>query len=367
MLKEIEGAQNAGTGAVAAPATSAQTGSSRDSSAAWLSNKYNPAMSVNGLFLGHATDEKNPTVGPGENGSTLAVQELEVQFLANVDPYFLANLILSLPGGEGIGLEEGYLQPSWQPHGIVFRVGKMKESFGRENSLHTHALPFVEKSLIGNAVFGEEGLSEPGVEASWLAPLPWYGLLTAVAMNGNNDVAFKSPRDRDIAGMAAFKNVFDLTDDATLEAQASYAAGDNVYGRLSQIYGGHLVFKWRPARKAATRSLVATIEGIYAHQSLVPVTPGGPISSNVGGAYGYAQWKLAARWFTAARFDYLGFNAREAGITRRESLLLAFVPTEFSSLRLEGSANQPAFGEKQIFEGFLQLNFTLGAHPAHSY
>src|SRR5262245_15292097 len=98
-----------------------------------LSNIYNPAMSVNGLFLGSATSKRHPS---GDEVTTgLAIQEMELQFIANVDPYFAANLVLAIPDGEGLEVEEGTLTPTEQPLGIQLRLGKLKAPFGRENAI----------------------------------------------------------------------------------------------------------------------------------------------------------------------------------------------------------------------------------------
>jgi hypothetical protein len=349
-----------------APARTPPEGAARGSSGSFLSNVYNPAISVNGLFLGRGTSEVHPEEGQTATG--MGIQELEVQFLANVDPYFQANLVLASPEGEGIELEEGYLTPSWSRFGLGLRVGKIKAPFGRENTLHEHGLPFIDKSLVGGALFGEEGFTEPTVEASWLSPLPWYSLVTVSFMDGTNEVLFNSPRGDDFAGAGSLKNVFDISDDATLELGGSFAAGNDADGKLASVSGGHVVVKWKPSRAATTRSAVLSGEVLYAHRPFVEPAAGlDPVPQDVGGAYGYAQWQLFKRFFVAARFDYLGMPAFETGVTRRESGLLVFAPTEFSAVRLQGSAIQPPFGADPVYEGFLQLNFTLGAHPAHSY
>lgn len=338
----------------------------RGATGSLLSNVYNPAVSVNGLFLGRGTSETRPE--EEETSTGMGIQEIEVQFLANVDPYFTANLILASPEGEGIELEEGYLTPSWSRFGLGFRVGKIKVPFGRENVLHEHGLPFIDKSLVGSAVFGEEGFNEPTVEVSWLTPLPWYSLVTASFLDGTNEVLFASPRGDDFAGAAGLKNVFDLGDDATIELGGSFAAGNDSDGKLASVSGGHVVLKWRPARAASTRSAVLSGEVLYSHRPFVEPDLGGEfVPQDVGGAYGYAQWQLFRRWFVAARFDYLGMPALETGVTRRSSGMVVFAPTEFSALRLQGSAIHPAFDADPVYEGFLQLNFTIGAHPAHAY
>ena len=360
LLQEIQASlKSPDTAAAGAP------GAARPLTSLGPSNVYNPAMSVNGLFLGAVTSNRHPAEGDVDTG--LTAQEIELQVMANVDPYFAANIILSLPSGESLGIEEAFVTPSEQPLGIQARIGKIKLPFGRENPTHTHALPFVDKSLIGTAVFGEEGLGEVGAELSYLFPTPWYALLSAAVVNADNPIEFASPRQGSLGGVANLKNVFDLWDDATLEAGLSFATGDNANNRLANVGGAHLVFKWRPAREASTRELVIAAEAMYAQRPNGVVPPPGTRDTSIGGAYGYVQWRLAQRWYTAGRFDYLGYPNESQGINRRGSLILVFVPTEFSAIRLQADAVRPPHQTRLIYEGFVQLNFTLGAHPAHAY
>lgn len=360
LLKEIEAA-------TAAPKPAIVSGSR----GLTTSNVYNPAMSVNGLFLGWQSTEEHEEVIPPpaehehEIEEGFAVQEVEVRFLTNVDPYFAADLILAMHGVEGIELEEAIITPSFQAGGLGFRLGKMKLPFGRENTLHTHALPFVDRSLAATAILGGEGLNEVGIEASWLTPLPWYALLSVAAVNGDNDELFASELREDIAGVVALKNVFDLTSDLTFEVGASGAAGKNVDRFVTNVAGAHAVFKWRPARSARTRSAVLAGEAYYAH---VPRRlPGLTVADDIGGAYGYAQVQVAQRWHVGGRFDYLGFPAADSGIARRGSAIVVFAPSEFSAIRFQGSATKHGDEDDPEYAGYVQLNFTLGAHPAHAY
>jgi len=329
-------------------------------------NIYNPAMSVNGLFLGSYASQRHPPPNMASTG--LSIQELELQFVANVDPYFTANLIFTVPGESGFGLEEGYVTPSFKPAGFEARIGKIKVPFGRENPTHTHALPFVDRSLVGQALFGD-GLSEPGVELSYLVPLPWYAVLSAAAYNGNNDVMFGSPDSYEKLGFGGLRNVFDLTDDTTLEAGASYVGGHNQNLQLSQAVGGHLVLKWHPARAFREREAIVVVEYMYATRPNVAQEPMLRFGNDpsIGGGYAYAQWRLAQRWYTALRGEYLGLPSNDRGTARRGSALLAFAPTEFSFLRAQVSVGKLPVSTSTVVEAFLQLDVTLGAHPAHGY
>jgi hypothetical protein len=276
-------------------------------------------------------------------------------------------------------VEEGYITAVPQPLGLAARAGKIRQAFGRENPLHTHGLPFINRSLVGKDVLGDEGLSEVGLEVSWLAPLPWYALFTATGMDGANAALFGSPRGKDFAGFFAVKNVFDLSDDSTLEAGVSYTLGNNMDAKLAQSLGGHLVFKWKPGRDARNHSVEAGVEGLvarkpYAIENLEP-----PKYETVGG-YAYLQVQLYRGWYLSGRYEFLGHQGlperltgqvRETDMTMRQSAVLVFAPTEFSAFRLQVDVTEPpglAEGlAEPIVTGMLQINFTVGAHPAHAY
>ncbi len=355
-------------------ATALPAAAQTESNPLTTSNRFNPAISVNGLFLGRYTDPASAGApdeeaeAEGEEasaGTGMGIQEVEIQFLSNVDAYFQANLIAAMEAGDGIEIEEGYLQPFWQPGGLSFRAGKLKAIFGRENGLHTHALPLVERNLAGSSLFGDEGLGEFGVETSWLAPTPWYLTLTGQVLAGDNDF-WASERGDDFVYLGSLRSLFDLNDDTTFEIGGFGAGGNDAFGTVASAAGGYAFLKWRPARRATTRGLALTVEWLYGNRRDPDPEAARP-SINVGGGYGLLQARLARRWHVAGRFDYLGEPLEEAGIARRGSALVAYAPTEFSAIRLQGSRTFPPFGEDPVDDLLLQFNFTIGAHPAHAY
>jgi hypothetical protein len=318
-------------------------------------------MSVNGLLLGYLNGQ----------GSTLhggvQLQEVEAQIISNVDPYFSANLIVSLPSGGSVGIEEGYVSAIPLLAGVALRGGKIKSLFGRENSIHTHALPFIEKSLVGTAILGDEGLDGVGAEGTAMLPMPWYCLLAVNLMDGKDQVLLGSPADHALAGSALLRNVIDITDDSTLEVGLSYAGGKGVDQHLAQAAGAHLVFKWKPATDAMNSSAVVALEAIVARQPTTSPDGAHLVRTDTAGFYGYVQWQLSRRWYAGARFDYLDHPAVASDVTMRESAILVLAPTEFSAFRLQASVTEPPFGAVLEYGVFLQVNFTLGAHPAHAY
>jgi hypothetical protein len=85
------------------------------------------------------------------------------------------------------------------------------------------------------------------------------------------------------------------------------------------------------------------------------------------GAVSFVQWQFAERWWMQARGEYLSSpNAAGPQTTLRQGVLLAFFPSEFSGFRVEYDRSTMDSGSvDHRFTG--QVNFTIGAHPAHAY
>ena len=95
------------------------------------SKVFNPDIAVIGNFLGAAG--KNPI----EPSPALEMSEAEASFQAIVDPYARADFFLAF-GPEGVEVEEGFITFTSLPGGLLVKVGKMRERFGKVNPMHTH-------------------------------------------------------------------------------------------------------------------------------------------------------------------------------------------------------------------------------------
>ena len=333
------------------------------------SRAFNPAISVNALYLGHAflngqldhgDDEPEQREadehGHGssaEDGAEL--QEVEVQLSAVIDPYMSGYFTFGMHGAAGFELEEGYVVTSGLPAGLQLRLGKFLSPFGKHNQLHTHRYPFVQSPMIHLELFGEEGLNEVGVEVSALLPTTWFSELRANIANGDNEVLFASDAGSDLGYIARWTNFFDVTDDASIEVGASAATGAREGADdWSRVLGGDMTLKWKDPGPSA-RTLIA--QGEYLH--------GESAGATASGGSGLLKCRFARRWWAQAGYDWAsGFGEDET--RTRARALLAFVPTEFSAWRLQYTASFDEH-EDTAHELFLQLNITLGSHPAHAY
>ena len=255
---------------------------SGSSTATGTSSSFNPAISVNGLFLGFYTSEplaREPALGEGhehedeeedhdahatpEDGHAhahglpedtgMSVQEVEVRFSAFIDAYLKGSLTLAIPGTEGLEVEEAVLTTVGLPN-VTLTAGKLYAQFGKHNALHTHAFPFLDPPIANERLLGGEGLNEVGFGASFLLPTAWYSELSAQVLDGENPL-FASVDGGDFVYIGRWNSLWDISDATTVELGGSYAGGKNAHGELTQLLGSDLTVKWRPLRRSRDRAL----------------------------------------------------------------------------------------------------------------
>lgn len=343
----------------------------------------NPGISANGLFLAGIesddgtiappswTGESADLAGKGETfGTGLSVQEMEIQLTSAVDPYFKANIVLAIPGTEGIEVEEGFVTVTGIPR-MLINIGKIKEPFGRENLTHTHALLTIDRALISQRLFGEEGLNDVGVNAQILLPLPWYSQVTVGADAGQNDVVLGSGDAGGFGYLAHWKNVVDLGDNTTAEIGVSGLTGlDNIGGR-SNVGGVDLTIKSHGSSKRQWNRLVWQSELMFADMGDAKPGSNGGADTQIGGLYSTLEYSLTRRFWLGGRFDLVGLaptgpTAVDGGQTLGATAIAAFAPTEFSGVRMQAQ-RQFLPGGHTADSLTAQLSFVIGVHPGHAY
>lgn len=319
------------------------------------SRAFNPAISVNGLFLSTFNSEGN-TDSTKEVKTGIKVQELEMRFTGNVDTYLRGDITLAMETTDSIAIEE-MIADFLVTRNLSFSAGKFLAPFGKHNRLHTHQFAFVDASLVNEEIFGEEGLNETGMGLNVLLPLPYFSELNLQVLEGDNTTLFNGRLNDDFAYLAHSANLFDLNKDLTLELGGSFAYGKNSFASgpydHTEVLGADLRFKYKPSGRERYQTLIWQSEFITSSRDQVK-----------SGAYTYLQYQFARRWWVQGRYDFFYEGGTERD-KNRWSGALAFVPSEFSTVRLQyNHLNQFATDEHQVF---LQLNFTFGSHPAHQY
>ena len=341
---------------------------------------FNPDISVIGDFLGHVV-EKEHGEAQSLNEDRFSIRELELAFSGSVDPYARADVFVHVHehvhGGERewhTGLCEAYLTLLTLPWDLQARAGKFRAPFGKAATLHTHAMPWVDRPNVTTNYFGPGAMSEEGVEVSWLVPNPWdqYIELTFDVQNNENPRSFAGNDGDDVIYLAHLKNFFDLSESTTLEVGVSGATGpnDERHGDHKTILEGvDLTLKWRPLRKGLYRSLTWQSEALWSQKD--QDDPDRDHTEDSWGMYSSLEYQFAKRWKAFTRYDYSQFPDDDDATQEAGSVGMTFSQSEYCFWRLAYKRTD-ADGPKTIagddrHEVWLQLNFGLGPHRAHQY
>jgi hypothetical protein len=349
----------------------------------------NPDLSVILDVAGAAFSQDQPLQGgahdPSSSGFTL--QQLEISFSHNVDPYFRFDSHIVFSDRETPDVEEAYATTTALPYSLQLRAGKFLTRFGRSNPTHPHTWDFVDQPFASTRVFGGEGNRGLGAEISWLSPLPWYVELVGsatMAEDIDTNRSFYGATDagvhglRDLEYVVAAKQFFDLNDDWSLLWGLSTASGPNDSGiplgkdESTQIYGTDVYLKYRPITYGSNTIVSLTAEYFQVRRHV----PGDTLVDH--NAYAYLFYRFAQRWATAVRWE-IGTPADGShGVAdtldpdwtsnrQRVSANLTFWPSEFSRFRLQGSMDAPGWQKDPTWAAMLAAEFVVGAHGAHQF
>ncbi len=196
-----------------APAPAQTTQTQTFGGASGNAKLLNPDISLIGDFIG--TAGRN-TVSPSRS---LELHESEVGMQAIIDPYARADAFISF-GETGVNVEEGYVTFTALPAGLLLKVGKMRADFGKVNTTHNHALPFIDRPLAtNNLVGGEDGIDDAGISLSRFLPAPknWFLEGTAQVFRGDSSDIFQAGRRQDVSAVGHLRAYRDLSESTNLD------------------------------------------------------------------------------------------------------------------------------------------------------
>jgi len=320
------------------------------------------------------------------NGFNL--DSVELFFFSPVDPYF--DMYVNIPvTDDGISIEEAYVVTTALPEGWQIKGGRFKSNFSRIDAQHPHAWDFWDIALPYRAFLGKEGLGgENGVQLTYLPILPVYTQLGAEVLQGENDLLFGQDAAQGPHAYSFFvKSSVDTSDYSTFYFGPSVLFGetknqnivpDAVVTADSALYGLEAVWKWKPSSREA---LTIQSEYLFLLQSGTSTGLTSGISESLrrkqDGFYIQGVYRKN-RWGVGARYDLLdlfqdtfklgGVQQNFGGKPHRETASLEYNPSEFTRVRLQLSHNcSDTTSGRTNDEAILQFNFSIGAHPAHSF
>lgn len=369
---------------------------------------------------GHAHAPVNATNGFNFNYGELVL-------FAAVDPYF--DLFSTFHfSGDSFELEEAYVTSRRLPLGFKLKLGKFLSAFGRLNSQHAHIWDFSDIPLVYRAFFGEEALSEVGVQLNWVAPTDFFLLLGVESLQGTNENSFgiqgfhvvdtDTEEELEIEE-TALPNLWTFFGKTSLEkgdliilAGVSYAIGKS---RSNHLEEGHGAYAFAGDSKILGLDFTAKyIFSSYRYLSLqleylsrittglryeVHEDHGEPHGEdadagddnhdapeveiethrkNQAGFYAQLIYRLHRLWRFGTRWDRLNKNnirLNELHLElpqnlNRYSFMLDYSPSEFSRIRLQYNINRYTFLEdrpKNFHQFVIQFNLAIGAHGAHPF
>ena len=334
----------------------------------------NPDISLIGDFIGTAGDNN---VVPSRS---LELHESEIGFQAIIDPYARADAFISF-GETGVNVEEAYVTFTSLPAGLLMKVGKMRADFGKVNTIHNHALPWIDRPLVtNNLVGGEDGIDDAGISLSHFiaAPKGWFMEGTAQVYRGDSDDLFSAYRRQDLGVVGHLRAYRDLSESTNLDLGASYARGNsaglaaaaNPSAFFTNLYGADATLRWKPLRRAVYKNFLLRTELFWsARDQLSPVNIFQ--TQHAFGLYTSAEYRVNRRWTVGGRFDRSG-HATAADLTDTGfSGILTYWPSEFSQIRGQyrfghlAVANPGDFSNANEF--LFQFLFVMGAHGAHPF
>ena len=365
--------------------------------------RFNPDMSLDGLFAAGAStapDLETLETGahdPNQRGFT--VQNIELTLSGNVDPYFTAigHLIFGIDreGESFLEVEEAYLTSTALPANLQLRAGQFFTQFGRLNSQHPHAWAFVDQPLINGRMFGGDGMRGPGMQLSYLVPLPVYAEAMVALQNsqGETMASFRSVPGEDLFGRTLIERQvegigdlvitprlatsFNPSDTQTVLLGVSGAFGPNGSGESArtQILGIDLYYKWKPLQTVKGWPFVAWQTEVMQRRYVNAAVPAASAPNEIlrdRGIYSQVLWGFVPRWVVGLRGEYAAGRGGDVTDPLRErrtrlSPNLTFYPSEFSKWRFQYNYDDIPSRDAPVHSVFLQWEFLIGAHGAHTF
>lgn len=350
---------------------------------------FNPQISAAATLLGgystgghdEGSEESGEHASHAGLKSGMQIQEIELRFSGNVDPYLRLELGLVGHNHDGaleVGIEDAFISTLALPD-LTIRAGQFLVNFGKANQRHVHARHFIGAPLPLVSTFGTDHLIGTGLSLDYLTPLPFYTELNLQAFKANWESgahAHGEPGEThesdplDLTYLGHLKTFFDLGENTTMELGGSAMISEDSHGHWEKKWGADLTFKWVPSNSGRYTSFEWNTEYMSATSDHV----------TKDGLYTSFRYQAAQQWWGQLRGSLLGVLQEDQEKRYRGEALMAFNPSERSSVRLqygvegaledehgEVSGGTHEHHESIIHEVFLQFIVSIGTHPAHAY
>ena len=353
-------------------------------------NAFNPAISVimNGSY---AASEHDPALArvpgfvlgdeAGLHDRGFSLDESELAITANVDPYFFANLIISLGNDNSIAVEEANIQSTNLPWGFTAKLGRFFSGIGYLNEKHAHAWDFVDAPLPYRVMLGNQ-YGDDGIEVRWLAPTDFFLEFGAEWYRGDSFPAGNAD-DNGLGTIAAFVHSGgDIDDSSSFLAGLSFLhtkaldrdTGGDLFTGDDKLGIASLVYKWAPNGNPVQTNLVMNGEYFFGHEE--GAFNGVPVDYDRTGFYVQGTYQFMPRWRFGVRYSEVDTDAPppllvgsaldDMGHSPRSwSGLLEYDTSEFGRFRVQYTLDDSDLQTNN--EIIAAYTVSIGAHGAHRF
>ncbi len=310
-----------------------------------------------------------------ENEHLFKPREVELFFYGPVNHLFDASISVAAhnEGGEfQFELHEAWISSSSLVKNFDLKLGQYFLNIGRMNKVHRHEWPFISAPRFYEEMFGEEGVSDSGLEVNYRFPGSLnFSLLAGLASGRTFGHSHSEGEQPDLpTNYLRFGYFFEAFDWNGFELGVNYLNRINSEGDQTLFFGMDFVGKKKtgPTLKHLIQSEV------WSRTSSFNV--GGDDRHELG-CYVYYQYGFTNEWALGARLDYFTDLSRKDffGNTQkyydlRAILSMTFQPSEFLRFKLDYSNGIEILDSTKLQQTNkieLQVTFNLGAHPSHDF
>ncbi len=353
-----------------------------------------------------------------EDGFGLGASELALE--ADLRSQLKARVSLALTGNE-IKLEEAWVQTQGLPSGLSVKAGRFLSGIGYLNGQHPHEQDFANGNLVYSALLGPHGVLDTGMQLTWQAPVPFFLLVGAEALQGHEQERFGAlvaaaeadaivlsgagladKKEGSRTGTLFLKAAPYLGEQHSLQFGLSWARAGQFQQVLDEddvvvddqfaqegrqtLWGLDMVYERDADGADGAGDLELVAEYLWLEKDMkvtgadagAGVAAGDRVTGRQDGAYVQALYGVAPRWQVGLRHEVVGLqNELKEGAARlslkdsqRTSLVLSYRPNAASRLRLQLSSADihDEDGEKTRLEQVsLGYTVTLGSHEGHAH
>jgi hypothetical protein len=145
-----------------------------------------PDISAIGDFRAFAGNWKDSSgaKSPKNGNLNMSFDELEIAIAGYLNPFAKAWVTVSTPG-DGFSIEEAYATIfKGLPLKSELRAGQFLVDFGKLNTNHAHAFPFVDRPISEKVLLGGDGFQDQGINWNFLLPTDFYSKVSLSVLKG---------------------------------------------------------------------------------------------------------------------------------------------------------------------------------------